>query len=67
MPARLDVSANWSVGMTKVLVLLSATIGSAVGWWLGAFLGMMSAFFLSVVGMAAGVYVARRLAAEYGY
>lgn len=53
--------------MTKVLVLLSATIGSAVGWWLGAFLGMMSAFFLSVVGMAAGVYVARRLAAEYGY
>jgi F0F1-type ATP synthase assembly protein I len=51
--------------MTKMLVFLVATIGSAIGWWLGAFIGTMSAFFLSVVGMAAGVYVARRLAAEY--
>ena len=51
--------------MTRMLVLLAAMIGSAIGWWLGAFLGMMSAFFLSVVGMAGGVYVARLLAAEY--
>ena len=52
--------------MTKLLVFLAATIGSAIGWWLGAFLGTMSAFFLSVVGMAGGVYVARLVAAEYG-
>ena len=65
MSACIDLSADWSVVMTKMLVFLAAMIGSAIGWWLGAFLGTMSAFFLSVVGMAGGVYLGRLLAAEY--
>jgi cadmium resistance protein CadD (predicted permease) len=51
--------------VTKLLIFLAATIGGAIGWWLGAFIGFMTAFFMSVVGTAAGVYVARRWAAEY--
>lgn len=48
--------------MIKLAVFLGATIGGAVGWWLGAYGGTMSAFFLSLVGTAAGVYLARRWA-----
>ena len=51
--------------MTKVLILLAATIGGSIGWWLGAFIGTMTAFFLSVVGTAAAIYVARRWSSEY--
>ena len=53
--------------MTKVLILLAATIGGSIGWWLGAFIGMMTAFFMSCVGMAAGVYIARRWASQYTF
>jgi cadmium resistance protein CadD (predicted permease) len=51
--------------VTKLLVFIAATIGGGIGWWLGAFVGFMTAFFLSIVGTAAGVYVARRWAAGY--
>lgn len=53
--------------MTKLLVFLTTTIGGSIGWWLGAFIGTMTAFLLSVVGTAAGVYLARRLSREYGF
>jgi len=43
-------------------MFLGASIGGVVGWWLGAFGGTMAAFFLSVVGTAVGVYLARRWA-----
>jgi len=51
--------------VTRVLVLIAASVGSAAGWWLGAFIGTMTAFIMSCVGMAAGVYVARRWAAQF--
>jgi cadmium resistance protein CadD (predicted permease) len=51
--------------VTGILILLAATIGGAIGWWLGEFVGFMTAFFLSVVGMAAGIYIARKWAAGY--
>ena len=51
------------INMSKLLAFVGATIGGALGWWLGARVGMMTAFFLSVVGTAAGVYVGRRIAA----
>lgn len=51
--------------MTKLLVLLGATIGGYAGWWLGAHVGVMTAFLLSIVGTAVGVYGARRAAQHY--
>lgn len=46
-------------------MFIGASIGGAFGWWLGAFVGTMTAFFLSVVGTAAGVYLARRWTRHY--
>ena len=51
--------------MGKLLALVGATIGSAIGWWLGAHVGIMTAFILSVLGTGGGVYAGRRIAARY--
>lgn len=51
--------------MVKILGFAGSFVGSSVGWWLGAFIGTMTAFLLSVVGFAAGIYFGRRIAAEY--
>jgi hypothetical protein len=52
--------------MAKLFGLLGATIGGCGGWWLGAHVGLMSAFLLGVVGTGVGLYVGRRVAASYG-
>ncbi|MDH3292158.1 MAG: hypothetical protein OEO20_16800 [Gemmatimonadota bacterium] len=49
----------------KLLALVGATIGGAVGWWLGSLLGLMAAFFFSVIGTALGVYGGARVARRY--
>jgi hypothetical protein len=49
--------------MSNLLAFVGASIGGAAGWWLGARVGMMTAFILSVIGTAIGVYVGRRIAA----
>jgi len=41
--------------MSKVLTLLGATVGGAIGWWLGAHVGTMTAF---IVGGDPGVSLA---------
>jgi uncharacterized membrane protein YbhN (UPF0104 family) len=46
--------------MEKILVIMGASVGGALGWWLGQRAGMMTAFFVSVLGTAAGTYFARR-------
>ena len=51
--------------MTKILGFVGATIGSSVGWWLGAPVGMMTAFMLSMVGTGIGIYAGRRFAERY--
>lgn len=51
--------------MRKLMTLVWTTIGSGIGWWLGARFGFMSAFFLSVVGFGAGMWYGRRIAARY--
>ena len=50
--------------MMRLLVLVGATAGGALGWWLGARVGFMTAFCLSFVGTGAGVYLARRWASD---
>jgi hypothetical protein len=52
--------------MRKILVLVVSTIGSALGWWLGAKIGIMTAFMLSMVGLGVGVWGGTRLAARWG-
>ena len=48
--------------MVNLIGWIGATVGSAIGWWIGEKVGFMTAFFLSVIGTAAGVYFARRWA-----
>jgi hypothetical protein len=49
----------------KLAILLGATIGGAIGWWLGAFAGTMTAFVVSMIGTGIGIYAVRRWGAEY--
>lgn len=42
------------------------SVGGALGWWLGARHGIMTAFFLSMVGTGAGLYIGRRVADMLG-
>jgi uncharacterized membrane protein YbhN (UPF0104 family) len=51
--------------MTRIATAIGATVGGAVGWWLGARVGIVTAFFVSVLGTAVGVYVVRRFVTEY--
>ena len=51
--------------MTRLIAFIGATAGGSIGWWLGSQAGVMTAFFLSVIGSAAGGYYAKRLADDY--
>jgi hypothetical protein len=50
--------------MKKVLVLTGSTLGSYLGWWAGAPIGMVTAFMLSMVGLGLGMYAGNRLCAR---
>jgi hypothetical protein len=52
-------------GMKRVLVILSISIGGWIGWRLGKYFGFMTAYFLSVVGAAAGLYFGRKIMRHY--
>ncbi|CAN5916737.1 hypothetical protein BH11GEM1_BH11GEM1_01760 [soil metagenome] len=49
----------------KLLAFIGATVGGAVGWWAGNFVGFMTAFFLSTVGTGFGIWAGKRLADQY--
>lgn len=46
--------------MERIIVFVGASVGGALGWWIGAQVGLMTAFFVSMVGTGAGMYFARR-------
>ena len=48
--------------MKRVMVLLGSTLGSYLGWWAGAPIGMGTAFVLSMVGLGFGMYFGARAA-----
>lgn len=48
--------------MSKLFKLIGATLGSAVGWWLGDKIGIMTAVVLSAVGTGVGIYAGSRYA-----
>jgi len=47
------------------MALLGTTIGGALGWWLGARAGVMTAFVCSMVGTGVGLYAARRCTRDF--
>jgi hypothetical protein len=51
--------------MKKLLILAGTTIGSSIGWWLGAKVGLMTAFMVSIVGTGFGMYYGNRVAQNY--
>ncbi len=40
-------------------------IGGALGWWLGEFEGMMTAFIVSGIGSMVGVWAGWKIARDY--
>ena len=52
-------------GMTRLYTLVGTALGSYAGWWLGAQVGLMTAFLLGIVGTGAGFYFGRRIAQHY--
>src|SRR2546428_11723062 len=48
--------------VSKLFTFLGASLGSAVGWWLGARVGIMTAFIASMGGTGGGMYAGRRIA-----
>ncbi len=52
--------------MRKLLILVLSTIGSAAGWWLGARVGVMTAFIGSMIGLGVGIWGGAQLAARWG-
>jgi uncharacterized membrane protein YeaQ/YmgE (transglycosylase-associated protein family) len=51
--------------MGKLLGFIGATVGSSIGWWAGARVGIMTAFLVSVVGTGVGIYAAHRVNDHY--
>ena len=52
--------------MSKFLGLVRATVGGWLGWWIGAHVGIMTAFLLSMVGTGLGMYGSTWLYRQYG-
>jgi membrane protein YqaA with SNARE-associated domain len=50
--------------MGRLFGFAGATLGGAVGWWLGDFVGLVTAVMLSMVGTGVGLYAGRRMAAR---
>jgi hypothetical protein len=59
------VSRTGDFQMARLFGLMGATVGSALGWWLGAHVGLMTAFLISTVGTGVGLYLGRQIADTY--
>jgi len=51
--------------MARLLGLMGATAGSALGWWLGEHVGFMTAFLTSMIRTEAGLYFEQQIADTY--
>jgi hypothetical protein len=51
--------------LPKILVMAGATIGGAIGWWLGDFIGLMTAVILGGIGTGVGMYLVLKLEREH--
>jgi hypothetical protein len=51
--------------MNKLFAFIGGTIVGYLGWWLGAYVGTMTAFIVSMVGTGAGMYLGSRIARDW--
>jgi hypothetical protein len=51
--------------MGKLFAFIGATIGSYAGWFLGARIGLTTAFMVSMVGTGIGMYYGHLIAKNY--
>jgi hypothetical protein len=51
--------------MRKLCILAGMTVLGWVGWWLGAKVGLMTAFLLSGAGSFLGIYAGWRIHRDY--
>lgn len=51
--------------METLVGMIGATVVGTAGWWLGAHVGIMTAFMLNVVGTGVGLYAGRKAARHY--
>jgi hypothetical protein len=49
----------------KLFAFLGATVGGYAGWAIGAPIGVMTAFMVSMLGTGVGIYAGRRLADRF--
>jgi hypothetical protein len=50
---------------STLLIMIAGSVGGAVGWWAGDFMGIFAAWMLSLVGTAAAMYFTRRATKTY--
>jgi hypothetical protein len=51
--------------VNKLCIFLGMTILGWTGWWIGARVGLMTAFILSGIGSMVGVYAGWRINRDY--
>ena len=52
--------------MKRLCIIMSMTLAGSVGWWIGAKVGLMTAFILSGIGSMAGIYLGWRINRIFG-
>lgn len=53
------------IPMKRLLDLIAMSAGGWIGWMIGAWVSVFTAFLVSVVGTGVGLYVARRITKHY--
>jgi hypothetical protein len=48
--------------MTRFFTLVFSAIGGWLGWKVGMYVGLLTAYFLSLIGTAGGLVIGRRIA-----
>jgi hypothetical protein len=51
--------------MKKLLIIIWISVGGWIGWWIGEKIGFMTAYLLSVVGSAAGLYFGKKIMTNF--
>ena len=51
--------------MNKLMIFIGMTVGSYIGWEIGAYFGMMTAYIISGIGSLIGVYVGWKINRDY--
>ena len=51
--------------VNKLCIFVAMTLLGWVGWWIGSYIGFMTAYIVSGVGSMLGVYVGWRIHRDY--